>query len=270
MNTAIQKELNESGVLLIKLNRPEVLNAMNKDLIVGLLDTFNEIENDENVRVVVITGNGRGFCAGADLADGGWEMKARTSPGEGAYQTMDQAFNPLVRAITTINKPVITAINGIAAGGGVGLALSGDLVVAAKSAKFKLVFGPQLGIISDVGSSWFVPHLIGRARANGMGLLGDDISAEQAKEWGLIWDCFEDDQLLEKTNELAHKIANGPIEGLKAVTKAHDNAMSVSLSEQLDYERDTQRIFLDRSEYKEGVMAFIEKRKPNFRDLKEN
>lgn len=270
MNTAIQKEVNELGVLLIKLNRPEVLNAMNKDLIVGLLDTFNEIENDENVRVVVITGNGRGFCAGADLADGGWEMKARTSPGEGAYQTMDQAFNPLVRAITTINKPVITSINGIAAGGGVGLALCGDLVVASKSAKFKLVFGPQLGIISDVGSSWFVPHLIGRARANGMGLLGDDISAEQAKEWGLIWDCFEDDQLLEKTNELAHKLANGPIEGLKAVTKAHDNAMSVSLSEQLDYERDTQRIFLDRSEYKEGVMAFIEKRKPNFRDLKEN
>ena len=175
MNTAIQKELNESGVLLIKLNRPEVLNAMNKDLIVGLLDTFNEIENDENVRVAVITGNGRGFCAGADLADGGWEMKAGTSPGEGAYQTMDQAFNPLVRAITTINKPVITSINGIAAGGGVGLALCGDLVVASKSAKFKLVFGPQLGIISDVGSSWFVPHLIGRARANGMGLLGDDI-----------------------------------------------------------------------------------------------
>tara|TARA_Y100001936_G_C16079953_1_gene676959 strand:+ start:660 stop:1472 length:813 start_codon:yes stop_codon:yes gene_type:complete len=270
MNTAIQKEVNELGVLLIKLNRPEVLNAMNKDLIIGLLDTFNEIENDENVRVVVITGNGRGFCAGADLADGGWEMKAGTSPGEGAYQTMDQAFNPLVRAITTINKPVITSINGIAAGGGVGLALCGDLVVASKSAKFKLVFGPQLGIISDVGSSWFVPHLIGRARANGMGLLGDDISAEQAKEWGLIWDCFEDDQLLEKTNELAHKLANGPIEGLKAVTKAHDNAMSVSLSEQLDYERDTQRIFLDRSEYKEGVMAFIEKRKPNFRDLKEN
>lgn len=270
MNTAIQKEVNELGVLLIKLNRPEVLNAMNKDLIVGLLDTFNEIENDENVRVVVITGNGRGFCAGADLADGGWEMNAGTSPGEGAYQTMDQAFNPLVRAITTINKPVITSINGIAAGGGVGLALCGDLVVASKSAKFKLVFGPQLGIISDVGSSWFVPHLIGRARANGMGLLGDDISAEQAKEWGLIWDCFEDDQLLEKTNELAHKLANGPIEGLKAVTKAHDNAMSVSLSEQLDYERDTQRIFLDRSEYKEGVMAFIEKRKPNFRDLKEN
>ena len=171
--------------------------------------------------------------------------------------------------ITTINKPVITAINGIAAGGGVGLALSGDLVVAAKSAKFKLVFGPQLGIISDVGSSWFVPNLIGRARANGMGLLGDDISATQAKDWGLIWDYFEDAELLEKSLELAERLANGPVEGLKAVTKAHDNALSVSLSNQLDYERDTQRIFLDRAEYKEGVKAFIEKRKPDFRNLNE-
>ena len=269
MNTAIQKEVNELGVLLIKLNRPEVLNAMNKDLIIGLLETFNEIKDDKKVRVIVIVGNGRGFCAGADLADGGWDMKAGTSPGEGAYQTMDQAFNPLVRAITTINKPVITAINGIAAGGGVGLALSGDLVVAAKSAKFKLVFGPQLGIISDVGSSWFVPNLIGRARANGMGLLGDDISATQAKDWGLIWDYFEDAELLEKSLELAERLANGPVEGLKAVTKAHDNALSVSLSNQLDYERDTQRIFLDRAEYKEGVKAFIEKRKPDFRNLKE-
>ncbi len=266
MNTAVQKELNESGILVLKLNRPEVLNAMNKDLILGLLDTFNEIKDDKKVRVVLITGNGRGFCAGADLADGGWEMKEGTSPGEGAFQTMDNAFNPLVRAITSINKPVITAINGIAAGGGVGLALSGDLVVASKSAKFKLVFGPQLGIISDVGSSWFVPNLIGRARANGMGLLGDDITAPQAKEWGLIWDYFEDDQLLEKSLEIAERLANGPIEGLKAVAKAHENALSVSLSDQLDYERDTQKIFLDRPEYREGVKAFIEKRKPDFRN----
>jgi len=266
MNTAVQKELNESGILVLKLNRPEVLNAMNKDLILGLLDTFNEIKDDKKVRVVLITGNGRGFCAGADLADGGWEMKEGTSPGEGAFQTMDNAFNPLVRAITSINKPVITAINGIAAGGGVGLALSGDLVVASKSAKFKLVFGPQLGIISDVGSSWFVPNLIGRARANGMGLLGDDITAPQAKEWGLIWDYFEDDQLLEKSLEIAERLANGPIEGLKAVAKAHENALSVSLSDQLNYERDTQKIFLDRPEYREGVKAFIEKRKPDFRN----
>jgi len=162
---------------------------------------------------------------------------------------------------------VVTAINGIAAGGGVGLALSGDIVIAAASAKFKLVFGPNLGIISDVGSSWFVPNLIGRARANGMGLLGDSISSEQAKDWGLIWDAVSDGELLSKSIEIAERLANGPIEGLKAIVKAHDNALSVSLNDQLDYERDTQEILLDKKEFKEGVSAFVGKRKPNFRDL---
>ena len=143
----------------------------------GLLETMKEINADPKVRVVVITGNGRGFCAGADLANGGWPNDKNNSSGQAAAANMEIGFNPLVRAITSSNKPVITAINGIAAGGGVGLALSGDLVVAAESARFKLVFGPQLGIISDVGSSWFVPHLIGRARANGMGLLGEDVES---------------------------------------------------------------------------------------------
>ena len=181
MSEAIQTDLSEKGVFLISLNRPEVLNAMNKDLIMGLLETMNEINDDPKVRAVVITGKGRGFCAGADLANGGWPNDENNSPGQAAAVNMEIGFNPLVKAITGGNKPVITAINGIAAGGGVGLALSGDLVVAAESAKFKLVFGPQLGIISDVGSSWFVPQLIGRARANGMGLLGEDIDAKLAK-----------------------------------------------------------------------------------------
>jgi len=267
MNNAIKKELSKSGVLLLKLNRPEVLNAMNKDLIVGLLETFHETDDDEDVRVIVITGNGRGFCAGADLVDGGWPNEENLSAGQAAGKNMETAFNPLVKAITQSNKPVITAINGIAAGGGVGLALCGDIVIAAKSAKFKLVFGPNLGIISDVGSSWFVPNLIGRARANGMGLLGDDISSEQAKDWGLIWDSVSDEELLPKSLEIAERLANGPIDGLKAIVKAHDNALSTSLNDQLDYERDTQRILLDKKEFKEGVSAFVGKRKPNFRDL---
>ena len=180
---------------------------------------------------------------------------------------METAFNPLVKAITQSGKPIVTAINGIAAGGGVGLALSGDIVIAAKSAKFKLVFGPNLGIISDVGSSWFVPNLIGRARANGMGLLGEDISAEQAKSWGLIWDFVEDDDLLSKSLEIAERLANGPIDGLKAIVKAHDNALSTSLNAQLDYEKNAQEVLLDKKEFKEGVSAFVGKRKPNFRDL---
>jgi len=268
MADAIQTELSESGVFLIRLNRPEVLNSMNRDLIMGLLKTMNEVNDDPKVRVVVITGNGRGFCAGADLANGGWPDEKNNSPGQAAANNMEIGFNPLVRAITSADKPVITAINGIAAGGGVGLALSGDIVVAAESAKFKLVFGPQLGIISDVGSSWFVPHLIGRARANGMGLLGEDIGAKEAKEWGLIWDYYPNDEFMDSVSDLAERLANGPIEGLKAVVKAHDHALSTSLDKQLDYERDTQKIFLDRKEFREGVKAFIEKRKPDFKSIK--
>ena len=268
MAEAIQTELSESGVFLIRLNRPEVLNSMNRDLIMGLLKTMNEVNDDPKVRVVVITGNGRGFCAGADLANGGWPNEKNNSPGQAAANNMEIGFNPLVRAITSADKPVITAINGIAAGGGVGLALSGDIVVAAESAKFKLVFGPQLGIISDVGSSWFVPHLIGRARANGMGLLGEDIGAKEAKEWGLIWDYYPNDEFMDSVSDLAERLANGPIEGLKAVVKAHDHALSTSLDKQLEYERDTQKIFLDRKEFREGVKAFIEKRKPDFKSIK--
>ena len=267
MSNVIEKKLTEKGVLKLTLNRPEVLNAMNADLIMGLLDSFYEAKKDKKVRSIIITGSGRGFCAGADLVDGGWPSSEGLSSGEVTFNNMENAFNPLVKAITQSNKPVISAINGIAAGGGVGLALCGDIVLAAESAKFKLVFGPNLGIISDVGASWFVPNLIGRARANGMGLLGEDIAAKQAKDWGLIWDCVPDEELLNKAMEIAEKIADGPIEGLKAIVKAHDRALSSTLSEQLDYEKETQRVRTDSKDFKEGVKAFGEKRKPNFRNL---
>jgi len=267
MSNVIEKKLTEKGVLQLTLNRPEVLNAMNADLIMGLLDSFYEAKKDKKVRSIIITGSGRGFCAGADLVDGGWPSSEGLSSGEVTFNNMENAFNPLVKAITQSNKPVISAINGIAAGGGVGLALCGDIVLAAESAKFKLVFGPNLGIISDVGASWFVPNLIGRARANGMGLLGEDIPAKQAKDWGLIWDCVPDEELLNKAMEIAEKIADGPIEGLKAIVKAHDRALSSTLSEQLDYEKETQRVRTDSKDFKEGVRAFGEKRKPNFRNL---
>ena len=267
MANAIEKKLNEKGVLKLTLNRPKVLNAMNADLIMGLLESFYEAKADNEVRAIVITGNGRGFCAGADLVNGGWPSTKGLSSGEVTFNNMENAFNPLVKAITQSNKPVISAINGVAAGGGVGLALCGDIVIAAESAKFKLVFGPNLGIISDVGASWFVPNLIGRARANGMGLLGEDISAKRAKNWGLIWDCVPDEELMSKAMEIAEKIADGPVEGLKAIVKAHDRALSSTLSEQLDYEKETQRVRTDSKDFKEGVKAFGEKRKPNFRNL---
>jgi 2-(1,2-epoxy-1,2-dihydrophenyl)acetyl-CoA isomerase len=147
------------------------------------------------------------------------------------------------------------------------LALAGDIAIACESAKFKLVFGPNLGIIPDMGASWFLPNLVGRARANGLALLGDDLPAATAKDWGLIWDCVSDDQLLTEAQTIAGRLAEGPTIGLKAVVKAHDRALSNTLSEQLEYEKETQRVLFDFPHVAEGVRAFIEKRKPNFRDV---
>ena len=156
MNTTIKKELKDNGVLILTLNRPEVLNAMNKDLIMGLYETFQEIEKEKDSRVIVITGEGRGFCSGADLANGGWPSEEGMSGGEIGANNMEIGFNPLIRLITSIDKPVITAIHGMAAGGGVGLALSGDLIVASESAKFKSTTS-----IIDNSSSGFIISSLG-------------------------------------------------------------------------------------------------------------
>ena len=266
---SLKTEIKEKGVFVITLNRPKVLNSLNKEIIDELLEAFDKAYEDQSIRTVVLTGEGRGFCSGADLAGGGWPSDPKWSPGESTANAMEIGFNPLVRKIVNCPKPVVNAINGIAAGGGVGLALCGDLILAADSAKFKLVFGPQLGIISDVGASWLVPNLLGRAKANGMALLGEDISASQAETWGLIWKVFPEKDLLDEACKLAGRMADGAITGLKAIVKAHDNALQVSLSDQLDYERDTQRVLCDGAVFKEGVQAFLEKRKPNFRDIEE-
>jgi 2-(1,2-epoxy-1,2-dihydrophenyl)acetyl-CoA isomerase len=267
--STVKTEMKEKGVFVVTLNRPKVLNSLNKEIIDELLEAFDTAYEDKSIRTVVLTGEGRGFCSGADLAGGGWPSDPKWSPGESTANAMEIGFNPLVRKIVNCPKPVVNAINGIAAGGGVGLALCGDLVLAADTAKFKLVFGPQLGIISDVGASWLVPNLLGRAKANGMALLGEDISATQAEAWGLIWKVFPEKDLLDEACKLAGRMADGAITGLKAIVKAHDNALQVSLSDQLDYERDTQRVLCDGAVFKEGVQAFLEKRKPNFRDIEE-
>ncbi len=267
MNEVLKIENLDEGVSILTLNRPEVLNSLNKELIDSLLEAFNEIYEDNSIRSVILTGEGRGFCSGADLAGGGWPHDPKWSPGESTANAMEIGFNPLVRKIVNCPKPVVNAINGISAGGGVGLALCGDLIIASESAKFKLVFGPQLGIISDVGASWLIPNLLGRARANGMALLGEDVDSSQALNWGLVWKVVSDNDLKEKAIEYAKKLADGSITGLKAIVKAHDNALMSTLDEQLDYERDTQRVLCDGEVFKEGVTAFIQKRKPNFRDI---
>ncbi|MDA8539667.1 enoyl-CoA hydratase-related protein [Alphaproteobacteria bacterium] len=267
MSDILEKEVSESGVLTLRMNRPDVLNSLNSDIVFAMIDAFNNAAEDDNVRAIVLTGNGRGFCAGADLAGGNWPSEEGMTPGDITANSMEIGFNPLVRAVVDSPKPIITAINGVAAGGGVGLALSGDLVLAAESAKFRLVFAPQLGIIPDVGASWLVPNLVGRARANGLALLGDDLSAEKAQEWGMVWEVHPDDQLVAKAQEYAARMAQGSITGIKATVRAHDRAMLQSIHDQLDFEKEEQRHYTNQPVFFEGVRAFIEKRKPNFRKI---
>ncbi|MDB2522568.1 enoyl-CoA hydratase-related protein [Alphaproteobacteria bacterium] len=267
MSDILEKEVSESGVLTLRMNRPDVLNSLNSEIVFALIDAFNNAAEDDNVRAIVLTGNGRGFCAGADLAGGNWPSEEGMTPGDITANSMEIGFNPLVRAVVDSPKPVITAINGVAAGGGVGLALSSDLVLAAESAKFRLVFAPQLGIIPDVGASWLVPNLVGRARANGLALLGDDLPAEKAQEWGMVWEVHPDDQLVAKAQEYAARMAQGSITGIKATVRAHDRAMLQSIHDQLDFEKEEQRHYTNQPVFFEGVRAFIEKRKPNFREI---
>ena len=214
-------EINESGIMIVKLNRPESLNSLNYGLVTGVIEAFDEAASNEKVRAVILTGEGRGFCSGADLSGGGWPTEPEWSTGEISAKNMEFYLNPMIKKIVNCPKPVVNAINGIAAGGGVGLALSGDILIAAKSAKFKLVFGKQLGIISDVGASWFVPKLISRARANALALLGEDLHADQAEDWGLIWKTYDDNSLMDEAMRIAIQISDSAIEGLKAVSYTH-------------------------------------------------
>ena len=267
MSKPIETEINDIGVMTLRMNRPEVLNSLNNDLVSAMIEALTEAATNDDVRAIVLTGNGRGFCAGADLAGGGWPSEKGMSPGDVTANAMEIGFNPLVRAVVNSPKPVVTAINGVAAGGGVGLALSGDLVIAAESAKFRLVFAQQLGIIPDVGASWLVPNLIGRARANGLALLGENLDAATALDWGMLWEVVPDDTLLAKAQEYAGKLAQSPITGVKATVRAHDKAMLQSIEEQLEFEKEEQRHFCNQPVFFEGVQAFIEKRKPNFREV---
>ena len=267
MSKPIETEINDIGVMTLRMNRPEVLNSLNSDLVGAMIETLTDAAGNDEVRAIVLTGNGRGFCAGADLAGGGWPSEKGMSPGDVTANAMEIGFNPLVRAVVNSPKPVVTAINGVAAGGGVGLALSGDLVVAAESAKFRLVFAQQLGSIPDVGASWLVPNLVGRARANGLALLGEDLDSATALEWGMVWEVVADDALLAKAQEYAGRLAQSPITGIKATVRAHDKAMLQSIEEQLEFEKEEQRHFCNQPVFFEGVQAFIEKRKPNFREV---
>jgi 2-(1,2-epoxy-1,2-dihydrophenyl)acetyl-CoA isomerase len=255
----------KEGVATLTLNRPQSLNSLNKGLIDDIRTALRALAPDGAVKVLVITGAGRGFCAGADLANAGFGDGVQRSVGGGISHSMEIGYNPLVRDLAGFPKPVIVAVNGVAAGGGVGLALSGDIVLAAKSAYFVQVFGPRLGLVPDMGCTWFFPQLLGRARSRALAMLGDRLPAERAAEWGLIWGAVADDQLLSEAQALAQRLARGPTNAFREIKRVLDAAALNTLDEQLELERRVQRTLGDTEDFREGVTAFLTKREPQFK-----
>ena len=250
----------EQGVMTITLNRPDRLNSFNDLMHQQLAACLTQAERDENVRCLLITGAGRGFCAGQDLNDRNVDP---SGPAPDLGLSVERFYNPLVRRLAALPKPVIAAVNGVAAGAGATLALGCDIVLAARSANFVMAFS-KLGLVPDCGGSWFLPRVAGRARAMGLALLGEKLSAEQAAQWGMIWQLVEDAELADTSRQLARHLATQPTFGLGLLKKALQASETNGLDAQLDLERDYQRLAGRSDDYREGVIAFLAKRPPQF------
>ncbi len=248
-----------SGYRVITLNRPERLNAFNEAMHRALAPALAEAEADPACRALLLTGAGRGFCAGQDLGD----RVAKAGETAAIGDALGTYYNPLVLKLRSLPFPVIAAVNGVAAGAGANIALACDLVVAARSASFVQAF-VKLGLVPDSGGTWFLPRLVGTARALGLTLLGEKLSAEQAAAWGLIWRCVEDAELAAVVESLALQFAAAPTRGLARTKQAIYDGLNRGLREQLDIERDYQGELGRSADYAEGVAAFSEKRTPRF------
>lgn len=249
----------EQGVARLTLNRPDKLNSFNVAMHQEVRDALGRVAADGG-RVLVLTGAGRGFCAGQDLGD-----RAVAPGGEGVDlgESIDKYYKPLVLALRNLPMPVIAAVNGVAAGAGANIALACDIVIAAKSANFVQSFS-KLGLVPDSGGTWFLPRLVGNARAMGLAMLGEKLSAEQAAQWGLIWRAVDDAEFKAAVDAIATQLASAPTKGLARTKQAIYESWGRSLEQQLDQERDFQRELGRSHDYKEGVAAFIEKRAPTF------
>lgn len=254
----INLSVDDEGIAILQLNRPESLNALNTPLMREVREALATAAEDEQVRALIITGSGRAFCAGADLGvnmlrDRG---SSELSIGEAVAREMAAEFNPMMEAIYNFPLPVVTAVNGIAAGGGAGLALCADVVLAAETAGLKVVQPQQLGIAGDLGINWLLSRLGGRARALGMCLLGDTVPATTLRQWGLVWDCVAPADLLDSSRDIARRLADIPPATVLATRKLVDTGYSDSLSESLDKERDTQETLCNLPVFLESVRKF--------------
>ncbi|MEM1153066.1 MAG: 2-(1,2-epoxy-1,2-dihydrophenyl)acetyl-CoA isomerase PaaG [Pseudomonadota bacterium] len=251
----------DQGVAILRLNRPDALNSFTVDMHLEVREVLTMAAEDKSVRCVLLTGNGRGFCAGQDLND------RAVSPGEAMPDlghSVETYYSPLITLLSTMEKPVICAVNGVAAGAGANIALACDIVIAGRSASFIESFC-KLGLIPDSGGTWMLPRLVGMARAKGLAMLGPKVKAEQARDWGMIWQCVDDEDLMPTALELAQHMATQPTRGFAFTKQAFAASAANTLETQLELERDLMRAAGQTHDYQEGVRAFLEKREPVYR-----
>jgi len=243
---------------IITFNRPEVFNSFNKEMALAVQNALDNYANDPTVRAILITGNGRAFCAGQDLQeaidDNGLEIK----------QIVDEHYNPIVRRLRSIKKPIIAAVNGVAAGAGANLALACDVVVAARSSSFLQAFS-KIGLVPDTGGTFTLPRIIGFQKASALMMLGDKVPAEDAEKMGMIYKVFSDEELSSESEKLAAKLANMPTKALGYIKDMLNQSMTNTLDQQLEMEKEYQFNATETHDYKEGVQAFLEKRNPEFK-----
>lgn len=251
---------NEDGIATIRLNRPDSLNSFTSEMHEELRQAMDIVESDGSVRCLVLTGTGRGFCAGQDLTERDPDAAEKMDLGA----SLDANYNPLIRRLKSLPIPVVGVINGVAAGAGASLALACDLVLAARSAKFIQAFC-KIGLIPDAGGTWALPRLVGHARAMGLAMLGDAVDAEQAESLGMIWRCVDDDSLATEADELCRHLAVQPTLGLALIKRAINASLANDLDSQLDLERDLQREAGFSEDFDEGVAAFRQKRAAVFK-----
>jgi 2-(1,2-epoxy-1,2-dihydrophenyl)acetyl-CoA isomerase len=248
----------------VTLNRPEKLNALNLRLVEDLRAAAAAIQEDAGIRAVLLTGAGRGFSSGADLTGNDFLRDPSRSFGGNIGDNLREHFNPMVCAWHGLGVPLVVAVNGVAAGAGMSLALLGDIVLAAHSASFLQLFAPKLGLMPDLGSTFLLPRLIGSARAKGLSMLGEALSAADAARWGLIWAAVEDEALMEQAQAMARRLAAGPTQAYRRIKSIFNEEPAAALPEQLDREAVLQAELGDTQDFAEGLHAFRGRRAPAF------